>query len=279
MVTVDDIRTPVAGNVVFDLWEQRRKWLDDEWVAMSSATRDENVADVVSNGDYIILHGHTELVTGSNPKVHYLSTLPGLINQQFDVLDQFIANGNTYFKVPKNSFEQNWYGGNITINTDPPYVTNTRAVPSVGSLLELVRSNSFVPYSGVTFNWPELTIAQVIANLRTALPGAKRGDAVDIATISEKDLTIPSAERLLELYDKNEEPSADSLANNKKNLTEAEWDEARNIVCRYSNREPHKIPPVYGGRKRQMLPLNLAPTNFGHPCVNRAMANFHQATI
>ena len=230
IVTVDDLREPIPGNTAFDIWKKRKDWVDLVGTKLDGPYQSSfplGVLDADFAKGVIIAYG-AELPTLS--QITYDSNQPGPFTAQFNVLEQFIANGNTYFRIDPSLLGEDRYNG--TIESTAPAVQHANIIEgrNVGLMLEYA-IDGMEPYpsggADVTLGWSG-SAANLIADIRANITSAGLGSEEDIAALQAMHLDVASASRLVELYDKNQEaPDAFPLEGN---LTPDEWNEVKNIL-------------------------------------------------
>jgi len=227
VVTVDDLRNPEVSDPAFVLWEKRFAFIQDELNAQADAVITAQAQDVFAADRLVIAYGGE--LEPEDTELHYVN---GGFSADWTIVEHFIANGNTYFRV-QEEIASDQVNGSIELTGLVTHV-NAPSVPSVTGLLTRLCTDQ-VEYDGepVAIGWDN-NPAVVISTLRDAVPSALIGDSSALAQISGLALDLGAAQRLLALIDKNaEDPNKYEPAGN---LSSDEWDEFKNILVQVAKR-------------------------------------------
>lgn len=239
VVTVDDLRYPISGldgglSDVFDLWQARRSWIDAEFNALDSAVLldDEDpptaveipVQSVFKDMRMVVAYGAEHLLDLEDDAVitYTPPTTPTDPPVDYTVVDQFIANGNSYYHIAETPVED-LFGGMVTLPDATEITNDPRPVRSCPEMILRLTGLTTTSYNTVVIDpeWPEEPIDEIRSLLATT-------DAEQDAGLHAMALDRASARRLIELYDKNV-ADPDTLTP-EGGLAEDEWAEFKNIL-------------------------------------------------
>ncbi|MEZ4789469.1 MAG: neuraminidase-like domain-containing protein [Flavobacteriales bacterium] len=230
VVTIDDLREPRtdAGDLsdAFVLWNARREWIDAEFLAMDAAlvldgpSTVERRRSVFKEQRLVVAYGlETMLVEGDE---EFTFTPTGGSPITYTMVDQFVANGNTYFHIAEEP-DQDYFSGTLALEGLPSYVNTGVYVRSCAAMVARLEDDLTTHYGGAAIpaGWDDGQIDVIRPLLATQ--GAAQNESLAAMALDRA-----SAKRLVELYDKNQ---AESLTIEPEGgLTEAEWIEFKNLL-------------------------------------------------
>lgn len=234
VVTIDDLRYPVTGldddlSVAFDLWDVRRNWIDAEFSGLDEEVlRDVSedpveipVQTVFREPRMIVAYGLEHLLDLEvDAEISYDPDTGPTI--EYTVVDQYTANGNTYYHIQETP-DDHAFGGALILPGIGSRANPARNVRSCAAMIDRLTGLETVAYSGGAID-PEWPVDPIDA-VRTLLGAENEAQDEGLAAMA---LDRASARRLVELYDKNEADPQE--LDPEGGLTEEEWSEFKNIL-------------------------------------------------
>lgn len=265
VVTIDDLRLPMTGlpgelSIPFVIWKARREWIDAEFAALDGSlvlVVGGPIAHPVERRRSVFKEERMVVAYGIERLLEPIETLfdfkpdDELVPITFTMVDQFVANGNTYYRVAEEP-ELDRYAGELYLGEDV-HENSPVYVRSCAQMIKRLAEDLTTPYAEgvVPSGWSEDVIEE---DIRPALDMDPEEQAATLAALA---LDLGSARRLLELYDKNEsDPIARELEGG---LTEDEWVEFKDILLMVLKR---RACDVAWREEEEELELVLGPMDF-----------------
>lgn len=264
VITADDFRTPQTGNAVFDLWVKRRKWVDDEWAALDGESTAVDVLDLIKADRMIIANRRNYLLPNLSTPLTYSTSTPVAFSQAFTVLDQFYADGQTYYRIAEEP-PQDMFNGTLSFPgaTPPQHENPLRAVRSAVAMIERLIAGDATQYnnSDVLIGWTEPTASALIESLRDAIALNAEGDPAGIVAIEQRGFDLASASRIVALFDLHMEDPVNWDKGG--GLSEAEWDEFKNILIQVLKRKLSESTWRTEENQNLLSPVHFRPAIHG----------------